>query len=433
MSGDLGVAVHSHWFSVGAIVSWARAGVGAVATQSVAEPGYGPGALDALERGGGGAEAALQGLLDADPLARVRQVGVVDAAGGVAVHTGADCIPCAGHVVGDGFGCQANMMAAEGVPEAMAAAFEASEGPLAERLVEALQGAEGAGGDVRGRQSAALVVVPASGDPWRQSTELRVEDHPDPITELQRLLVLSRAYDLAGEGDELLAEGKAAEAGERYRRASALAPDSDELLFWAGLAMAGAGDLDGGVAAIRRAAGVHPGWLVLLDRLTPEFAPAGAARPCGTRPRLSYAARAASGARAARGPAPPGRHRRDDRLDALRAGQPAVLVERGLRRARPGCRGPARGRRSGRAPCAARPTPTTAPNMPVLALMTATGLLRSGLCSNGRETQSSAFLSRPGIEPLYSGVANRTPSASAIAGLERRSTAGVRLSSRSSS
>jgi uncharacterized Ntn-hydrolase superfamily protein len=274
VSGDLGVAVHSHWFSVGSMVSWATAGVGAVATQSVAEPGYGPGALEALT-GGTDAQAALSELLSADPLARVRQVGVVDAQGRVAVHTGEDCIPHAAHVTGAGFSCQANMMASPGVPEAMAAAFEAAEGPLPERLVAALEGAEGAGGDVRGRQSAALVVVPAEGDPWRRSVDLRVEDHADPVAEIGRLLVLQRAYDLAGQADELIAEGRAKQAGELYRRASALAPNSDELLFWAGLAQADAGDLEGGVAAIRRAADAHPGWLVLLDRLSPEFAPAG--------------------------------------------------------------------------------------------------------------------------------------------------------------
>ncbi|MEA2294049.1 MAG: hypothetical protein QOE86_1688 [Solirubrobacteraceae bacterium] len=274
-SGDLGVAVHSHWFSVGSIVSWARTGVGAVATQSVAEPGYGPNALDALQDPAASAESALAELLEADPLARVRQVGVVDAHGRVAVHTGGDCIPIAGHVLGGGFACQANMMAADGVPEAMAAAFEGASGPLAERLVAALEGAESAGGDVRGRQSAALVVVPAQGDPWRRSTDLRVEDHADPITELRRILVLDRAYTLAGEGDELLAEGRVDAAGAKYRQASRLAPGSDELLFWAGLAMAGAGDVEAGVAAVRRAAGAHPGWLVLLDRLSPEFAPSG--------------------------------------------------------------------------------------------------------------------------------------------------------------
>ena len=275
-SGDLGVAVHSHWFSVGSVVSWARSGAGAVATQSVVEPAYGPRTLDRLGAGEP-AQEALQDLLQTDELARVRQVGVVDREGRAAVHTGADCIPVAGHLAGDGFACQANMMTAEGVPEAMAEAFTAADGPLAERLVAALEGAERAGGDVRGRQSAAVVVVPAEGDPWRRSVDLRVEDHADPVTELRRVLVLARAYQLAGRADELIAAGDAAQAGRLYREASELAPESDELLFWAGLAQADAGELDAGVASIRRAADVHAGWLTLLDRLSPEFAPAGEA------------------------------------------------------------------------------------------------------------------------------------------------------------
>ncbi len=275
-SGACGVAVQSHWFSVGSVVTWARAGTGAVATQSVAEPAYGPRALDRLAAGDDAA-AALAALLADDELRSVRQVAVVDAAGRAAVHTGADCIPYAGHATGDGFSCQANMMAAEGVPAAMAAAFEAAEGELAERLVGALRGAEAAGGDVRGRQSSALVVVPAAGEAWERVVDLRVEDHPDPVTELERLLALDGAYGLAGRADELLGEGRAQEAGELYRRAAALAPDSDELLFWAGLSQAGDGDLEGGVDTVRRAAAVHPGWLVLLDRLTPAFAPAGEA------------------------------------------------------------------------------------------------------------------------------------------------------------
>ena len=273
-SGELGVAVHSHWFSVGSVVTWARAGVGAAATQSVAEIAHGPRALDRLERGER-ATSALRALLDGDPNARVRQVAVVDAHGEVAAHTGEDCIPFASHVTGDGFSCQANMMARETVPAAMAAAFSESSGPLGDRLLAALKAAEAEGGDVRGRQSAAMVVVPPSGDPWTWRIDLRVEDHPDPVTELGRLVVLQRAYELAGEADELLAESKFDEAGQLYLEASRIAPESDELLFWAGLTIAHTGDLAAGVDAVRRAAGVNPNWLVLLDRLTPDFAPAG--------------------------------------------------------------------------------------------------------------------------------------------------------------
>jgi uncharacterized Ntn-hydrolase superfamily protein len=275
-TGELGAAVQSHWFSVGSLCIWARPGAGAVATQSVVEPAHGPHALDRIAAGDDAA-AALAGVLSTDPLAAVRQVAVVDARGGVAVHTGADCIARAGDATGPHWSCQANMMERETVPAAMSAAFEAAAGrPLAERLMIALEAAEAEGGDVRGRQSAAMLVVPAAGEAWHARVDLRVEDHPEPLTELRRLLVLQQAYELAGEGDELMASGRAAEAGERYRAAAVLAPGSDELLFWAGLAMAQAGDLDGGTDAVRRAAEVHPNWLVLLERLSPDFAPAGA-------------------------------------------------------------------------------------------------------------------------------------------------------------
>ena len=275
-SGELGVAVQSHWFSVGRLCAFARPGVGAVATQSVVEPAYGPRALDRIA-GGEGAPGVLEALLAEDPLARLRQVAVVDAAGGVAAHTGADCIAHAGHVTGDSFSCQANMMARDTVPQAMAEAFTAAQGDLAERLVAALDGAERAGGDIRGRQSAALLVAGPSGEPWATKVDLRVDDHGDPIGELKRLHRLHRAYALATEADELLGAERPDEAGPLYRAASEIAPESDELLFWAGLSIAHAGDLDEGVEAVRRAAVVNPDWLVLLDRLSEEFAPAGAA------------------------------------------------------------------------------------------------------------------------------------------------------------
>jgi hypothetical protein len=195
----------------------------------------------------------------------------------VAAHTGADCILEAGHVTGDHWACQANMMARATVPDAMSAAFAAAGGDLAERLMTALEGAEAEGGDVRGRQSAALLVAPAQGEPWRTRIDLRVEDHADPVGELRRLLGLQRAYELAGDADEAMAAGGAGEAAAMYVRASELAPQSDELLFWAGLAIAQKGDVEAGADAVRRAAEVHPGWLSLLERLSPEFAPAGAA------------------------------------------------------------------------------------------------------------------------------------------------------------
>jgi uncharacterized Ntn-hydrolase superfamily protein len=271
-TGELGVAVQSHWFSVGSIVSWALPGIGAVATQSIAEPAYGPRLLDRL-REGESPSNALQALLDADEQARFRQVAVVDAKGGVVVHTGTGCIPHAGDAQGDGFSVQANMMASAGVWSAMAEAFGAADGPLARRLLAALEAAEAAGGDVRGRQSAALLVVPATGDVWEKVADLRVEDDPEPLTELGRLLDLSDAYGVATEGDDLVGEGRHAEAAGRYRRASELVPDSDELLFWAGLGVAQGGDVAEGARYVRRAIELHDGWRELLARLDPEIAP----------------------------------------------------------------------------------------------------------------------------------------------------------------
>jgi uncharacterized Ntn-hydrolase superfamily protein len=271
-TGELGVAVQSHWFSVGSVVSWAQPGVGAVATQSIAEVSYGPRALERLARGQGAREA-LSGLIAEDEQSNVRQVAVVDASGEVAVHTGADCIPFAGHETGDGFSCQANLMASEAVWPAMAQAYRAAEGDLAGRMLAALDAAEAAGGDVRGRQSAALVVVGSEGEPWRKRFDLRVEDHADPLGELRRVLDAARAYELAEQGDTLVGEGRHAEAGERYEQALALAPENDELLLFAGIAAAQSGDMDAGLARIRQAMAANSGWAELLPRLSDETFP----------------------------------------------------------------------------------------------------------------------------------------------------------------
>jgi uncharacterized Ntn-hydrolase superfamily protein len=271
-TGEAGAAVHSHWFAVGPVVPWVRAGVGAVCTQSVAEPAHGPAVLDRLQDGASAAQA-LRSVLAGDAEAAVRQVGVVDARGEVAVHTGERCIAFAGHQAGAGFAAQANMMASPSVWPAMARAFEAAAGPLARRLLAALHAAEEQGGDVRGRQSAALVVAPASGEPWRRTVDVRVDDHPEPLAELDRLLGLADAYELATQGDDLLALGRHAEAGERYARAARIAPDNDELRFWAGLAAAQAGDLPRALEDVRAAIAVHPGWRDLLGRLQEDIAP----------------------------------------------------------------------------------------------------------------------------------------------------------------
>jgi len=275
-TGELGVAVQSHWFSVGPIVPWAMPGVGAVATQANVEVGYGPRGL-ALTQGGLDAASALNRMVDADPGAAHRQVAIVDAAGRVAAHTGASCVPEAGHVTGDGVSCQANIMASAQVWPSMLSAFEQTKGSLLERLLAALDAAELAGGDIRGRQSAAVVVVPAKGEDWETVISLRVEDHPEPLLELRRLVALREAYELAGQADELAAAGRHQEAARLYEQASQRAPENHELLFWAGLGAAQSGDLDTAIARVRGAIAMQPGWQVLLSRLPVDVAPSAPA------------------------------------------------------------------------------------------------------------------------------------------------------------
>ena len=276
VTGALGVAVQSHWFSVGPIVPWARAGVGAVATQANAEVSYGPHGLTLLERGADATQALGQ-LVAADPGAAGRQVAIVDAHGGVAAHTGASCVPYAGHVVGDAVSCQANIMANDTVWPSMLAAYTAAEGPFPERLLTALEAAEAAGGDIRGRQSAAILVAPAAGEPWESLVSLRVEDHPEPLPELRRLLRLHDAYELASRADELVYEERHEDAARLYRQASELAPENHELRFWAGLGTAATGDLETAVRYVREAIAQQPGWGELLPRLPAEVAPSARA------------------------------------------------------------------------------------------------------------------------------------------------------------
>jgi uncharacterized Ntn-hydrolase superfamily protein len=237
---------------------------------------HGPHAL-ALLREGLDAGTALERLLSADTGAPGRQLAIVDAAGGVAAHTGSSCMPEAGHVIGDGVSCQANIMASASVWPAMLEAFERTDGPLAGRLLAALDAAESEGGDVRGRQSAALLVAPGEGEDWETKISLRVEDHPEPLVELKRLVALRDAYELAGQADALVNESRHDEAARLYVQASERAPDNHELLFWAGLGAAQSGDLDTGAARVRRAIAMQPGWNVLLGRLPADVAPAAQA------------------------------------------------------------------------------------------------------------------------------------------------------------
>ena len=268
-TGELGVAVQSHWFGVGAIVPFAEAGVGAVATQSFVDPSYGPLGLE-LMRAGRTAPDALAGLVEADPYPDVRQVAMVDAAGRAAVHTGADAIIAAGHQTGEEYSVQANMMGRETVWPAMAAAFESTEGDLAERMLAALDAAQAEGGDVRGRQSAALVVVSgtSTGRPWVDRLyDLRIEDHPEPLRELRRLLLLARAYREMNAGDEAMTVNDVDAAVARYDAAATLVPESAEMVYWAAITLASVGRVDEALPRLERAFAADPGWAILTARL----------------------------------------------------------------------------------------------------------------------------------------------------------------------
>jgi uncharacterized Ntn-hydrolase superfamily protein len=270
-TGDMGVAVQSHWFSVGSIVSWAEAGVGAVATQSFVDPGYGLKGLG-LMRDGVSAPDALARLVKADPQPDGRQVAMIDTAGRVQAYTGKAAVAAAGHIVGEQFSVQANMMASEKVWPAMAEAYRRSTGDLADRMLAALDAAQAAGGDARGKQSAAMVVVKAKGTgrPWVGADklfELRIEDHPQPLVELRRLLRLQRAYGHANRGDELMTEKKVDEALVEYAAASTLAPEIVELPFWHAVTLASIGREAEAAPIFKAVFAKEPLWLEMLARL----------------------------------------------------------------------------------------------------------------------------------------------------------------------
>jgi uncharacterized Ntn-hydrolase superfamily protein len=269
LTGQMGVAVQSHAFSVGSLVTWGEAGVGVVATQSFVDPSYGPLGLE-LMRIGRIPLQALSGLLAADSSRDLRQVAMVNFHGDVAVHTGSRCIECAGHESGDGFSVQANMMENPGVWPAMAQAYRDATAPLAERLLVALEAAQAAGGDIRGMQSAAILIVAAqkTGRPWSdRRIDLRVEDHPAPITELRRLVRLHEAYDLMETGDEKLGEGDIDAALNAYQAAAVLAPEILELPFWQAVTLAELGRMDEALAIFGPIFTEQPVWCTLLRRL----------------------------------------------------------------------------------------------------------------------------------------------------------------------
>ncbi len=268
-TGDFGVAVQSHWFQVGPTVPWAEAGVGAVATQSFVKIDYGPRGLQ-LMKGGKTAQEALDLLLAEDPQKDVRQVAMVDREGRVAVWTGPKCIAAAGHQTGTGFSVQANLMDRPTVWPAMARAFEGAKGDLAARMLAALEAAEAEGGDIRGRQSAALLVVRGTptGELWQNRlVDLRVDDHPAPLTELRRLLDLHRAYEEMNQGDEAVARNDIPASVRHYTRASELAPGIVELPFWQAVTLFVAGQEEKALAIFRDVFAREERWVRLVPRL----------------------------------------------------------------------------------------------------------------------------------------------------------------------
>jgi uncharacterized Ntn-hydrolase superfamily protein len=268
-TGEMGVAVQSHYFSVGPVVPWAEAGVGAVATQSLVLIDYGPNGL-ALMKQGMSAKAALDSLVKADEHNDGRQVAMIDTNGTVAAYTGKNAIPFCGHKTGSQYSCQANLMASEKVWPAMAEAYEKAQGDLAERMMQALEAGQKAGGDIRGMQSAAILIVKgkSTGKPWNDTMmNLRVEDSQQPLKELRRLIKLRRAYDLEDQGDNFISQKKPEEALKAYEQAAKLAPDVVELRFWAAVSMYTNGRESEALKEFREVFSAEPQWVDLIPRL----------------------------------------------------------------------------------------------------------------------------------------------------------------------
>jgi len=270
-TGEMGVAVQSHWFSVGSLVTWGEAGVGVVATQSFVNPAYGPNGLTLLKMGFS-AEEALKVLLEKDEGRDVRQVAILDANGNVAVHTGKSCIEAAGHVKGKGFSVQANLMENDKVWPAMANAFADSKGePLAERMMSAMEAAQHVGGDIRGKQSAAILVVKAksTGNSWEdRSVDLRIEDHAEPIKEMRRLLKVHRAYEHMNKGDLAVEHNDIDLAMKEYGAAEALFPENEEMKYWHALTLLNVGETEKGMALLKQVYNKNAKWSMLTPRLS---------------------------------------------------------------------------------------------------------------------------------------------------------------------
>jgi uncharacterized Ntn-hydrolase superfamily protein len=271
-TGQLGVAVQSHYFSVGSVVTWAEAGVGAVASQAFSDPAYGKLGLDMM-RARKSAPDTLAGLVASDSMQAVRQVAMVDALGRVAAHTGSTTIPEAGHIVGDGFSVQANMMLKNTVWPAMAEAYRGAKGELVDRLLAALDAAEAEGGDIRGRQSAAILIVEAksTGRPWVDTIfDLRVDDAAEPLVEIRRLVAVRRAYIHMRLGNEAAQRGDLDAAQREFADSERLIGDNPEMRYWHAMSLLSLGKIDDGLAILREVGLRDRNWIELTLRL-PDF------------------------------------------------------------------------------------------------------------------------------------------------------------------
>lgn len=269
-TGEMGVAVQSHWFSVGTVVSWAEAGIGAVATQSFVNKSFGIRGLNLL-RSGLTARQALDSLLSDDPGREVRQVAIIDSRGNVAGFTGKNCIAYAHHIQGRDYSVQSNMMLTGKVPEAMSEAFQKSSGkPLAERLLLSLEAGQKAGGDIRGQQSAAIIVVPGKsmGKPWDERTvDIRVDDHPAPIKELRRIYTVHVAYQHMNSGDLAVEKNDMAGAMKEYTAAMHMFPENLEMQYWTAITLANNKQVDKALPLLRKVFARDPNWKELTRRL----------------------------------------------------------------------------------------------------------------------------------------------------------------------
>ncbi|KAA0221496.1 DUF1028 domain-containing protein [candidate division KSB1 bacterium] len=268
-TGHMGVAVQSHWFSVGSLVTWAEAGVGAVATQSFIDPAYGPLGLQ-LMRAGKNAKQALAAIIASDPGEAVRQVAMIDAQGNVAAHTGSKCIPAAGHYVGENFSVQANLMLNDKVWPAMKEAYQKTSGDLTDKMLAAMDAAQAVGGDIRGKQSAAILIVSgtSTGRPWADRVmELRVEDHPEPLMELRRLVHVHRAYQHMNAGDLAVEHNDMEKALAEYGAAQKMMPDNLEMAYWTATSLVNAGRLEESLPLFKKVFAGDPNWAELTPRL----------------------------------------------------------------------------------------------------------------------------------------------------------------------